>query len=61
MLDCHFRGVKIAIDAKAKTPAPGKQKDFKLYMDTEGVKSAELQALKDEVLAFATSFPHPGK
>ncbi|GMH42535.1 hypothetical protein BSKO_10454 [Bryopsis sp. KO-2023] len=58
--DLIDRGVQIAIDGQSKTPEPAKQKDFKLYMDSEGVKRDDVKALKEEVLTFSTSFPMPG-
>ncbi len=51
---------QIAKDVSAKTPAPGKLKEFKEYLEKEGSKRADVQALKQEVEALATSFPMPG-
>jgi len=54
------RAVQISKDCAAKTPAPGKLKEFKLYVEEEGRKRSDVQALKQEVEALATSFPMPG-
>lgn len=54
------RGVKIAIEGKANTPEPGKQKDFKDYMNSLADTSQAIQDLKKEVLEFSSSFPLPG-
>mmetsp|Transcript_29782 Transcript_29782/g.75857 ORF Transcript_29782/g.75857 Transcript_29782/m.75857 type:complete len:495 (-) Transcript_29782:603-2087(-) len=54
------RAVKIAKECAAKTPAPAKLKEFKEYVEVEGRKRADLQALKVEVEALANSFPMPG-
>jgi glycine hydroxymethyltransferase len=52
--------VQIAIDCKAKTPAPGKLKEFKAYLASEGASRADIKALAEEVQAQATAFPMPG-
>lgn len=54
------RAIVIAKDLQAKTPAPGKLKDFKEYAEKEGAARADLQALKAEVAAMSNSFPMPG-
>lgn len=54
------RAIRIAVDLKAKTPAPGKLKEFNAYLANEGRKRADLQALRQEVHDFAASFPMPG-
>jgi hypothetical protein len=45
---------------QAQTPAPGKLKEFKQYLETEGASRADVQALRAEVEALAGSFPMPG-
>lgn len=52
------RGVKIALDCKAKTPGSGKMKEFKQYLADN--KREDIEKLKEEVQAFAKSFPMPG-
>eukprot|EP00775_Hariotina_reticulata_P013285 gene13285-13416_t len=54
------RAVKIAQDCQAKTPAPGKLKEFKAYLDSEGAGRQDIAQLRQEVEALATSFPMPG-
>lgn len=54
------RAVKIAKDCQAKTPAPGKLKEFKAYMASEGEQRQDIAQLRQEVEALATSFPMPG-
>jgi len=54
------RAVKIAQDLKAKTPAPGKMKDFNAYLAAEGRNREDLKALAKEVHDFAGQFPMPG-
>lgn len=58
--DFIHRGVQIAKDCAAKTPAPGKLKEFKAYLDAEGAARADVQALATEVKELASSFPMPG-
>ena len=58
--DLIHRGIQIAIDCKAQTPAPGKLADFRAYMAAEGESRQDIAALRDEVEAFAGSFPMPG-
>eukprot|EP00803_Ostreobium_quekettii_P006972 evm.model.scf_1260EXC.4 EVM.evm.TU.scf_1260EXC.4 scf_1260EXC:16723-20530(-) len=52
------RGTKIALAAKAATPAPGKLKDFKEYL--AAANREDVQQLRQDVQAFARSFPMPG-
>jgi glycine hydroxymethyltransferase len=47
-------------DCKAKTPAPGKLKDFSQYLAAEAAAREDVQQLKAEVHAFASSFAMPG-
>jgi glycine hydroxymethyltransferase len=54
------RAVKIAKDCQAKTPAPGKLKEFKAYMESEGASRQDIAQLRQEVEELATSFPMPG-
>ncbi|KAF6259350.1 serine hydroxymethyltransferase 3 [Scenedesmus sp. NREL 46B-D3] len=54
------RAVKIAKDCQAKTPAPGKLKEFKAYMASEGQQRQDVAQLRQEVEALASSFPMPG-
>jgi len=54
------RGVKIALELKASTPAPGKLKDFSAHANSAGANMDQVEQLKTEVEAFATSFPMPG-
>ena len=56
--DLIDRGIKIAVDLKAKTPEPGKLKDFKAFVSSSPVP--EVEALKKDVHDFALSFPMPG-
>jgi glycine hydroxymethyltransferase len=55
-----FCAVQIGKDCAAKTPAPAKLKEFKEYVEKEGKKRADIQALRQEVEAMANSFPMPG-
>ena len=52
--------MQAALDIKAKTPAPGKLKDFAEYLATEGASRQDIVQLRSEVEAFASSFPMPG-
>lgn len=54
------RGVKIALDLKASTPAPAKLKDYIAYANDVGAGRDDVKQLKAEVEAFAGSFPMPG-
>lgn len=45
---------------QAKTPAPGKLKEFKAYLEAEGPKRQDIKQLREEVEALASSFPMPG-
>jgi glycine hydroxymethyltransferase len=54
------RGVKIALELKASTPAPGKLKDFSAHANSVGANMDQVKQLKAEVEAFASSFPMPG-
>lgn len=47
-------------DCKAKTPAPGKLKEFGAYLAAEGAARDDVRALQKEVHDFAASFPMPG-
>lgn len=53
------RGIKIAIDLKASTPAPGKLKEFAAHT-AEAEHRSDVTQLREEVEAFARSFPMPG-
>jgi len=52
------RGIQIAADCKAKTPAPGKLADFVKYVDS--ASREDISKLCKEVNDFASSFPMPG-
>jgi len=56
----HFidRGIEIAVDVKARTPQPGKLKDFKAFVKSNTFD--DLEDLKKDVQNFALSFPMPG-
>lgn len=54
------RAVDIAKDCQAKTPAPGKLKEFKAYLAGEGAQRADIKQLREEVEALASAFPMPG-
>ena len=54
------RGVKIALDLKASTPAPGKLKDYTAHANSVGAAREDVKQLRAEVEAFASSFPMPG-
>eukprot|EP00878_Enallax_costatus_P009414 GHUV01009839.1.p1 GENE.GHUV01009839.1~~GHUV01009839.1.p1 ORF type:complete len:329 (+),score=91.89 GHUV01009839.1:1305-2291(+) len=54
------RAVKIAKECQANTPAPGKLKDFKAYLQTEGGARQDVAQLRQEVESMASSFPMPG-
>lgn len=54
------KAVKIAKDCQQKTPAPGKLKEFKAYLDGEGGSRQDIKQLREEVEALANSFPMPG-
>ena len=58
--DLIHRGIQIAQECKDATPAPGKLADFRAYMASEGEARQDIAALRDEVEAFAGSFPMPG-
>jgi glycine hydroxymethyltransferase len=47
-------------DCKAKTPAPGKLKEFQAYLASEGGARQDVQQLKAEVHEFASGFDMPG-
>lgn len=53
------RGVKIALDLKASTPAPGKLKEFTAHAEAAHDRQ-DVAQLREEVEAFARSFPMPG-
>ena len=52
------RGISIAIDLKARTPEPGKLKDFKAFLASNSFP--EIEQLQKDVNDFALSFPMPG-
>ncbi|KAI8467850.1 MAG: serine hydroxymethyltransferase 3 [Monoraphidium minutum] len=54
------RAVDIAKDCQAQTPAPGKLKEFKAYLEGEGGQRKDIRKLKEEVEALASAFPMPG-
>ncbi|KAK9814242.1 hypothetical protein WJX72_002776 [[Myrmecia] bisecta] len=54
------RGIKLAQDLKKTTPEPGKLKDFSKYLAEVGSQREDVQALKEDVETFASSFPMPG-
>lgn len=54
------RGVKIALDLKASTPAPAKLKDYIGHANGVGAARDDVKQLRAEVEAFAGSFPMPG-
>ena len=54
------RGVKIALDLKASTPAPAKLKEYIAHANGTGAAREDVKQLKKEVEEFATSFPMPG-
>jgi glycine hydroxymethyltransferase len=54
------RAVEIAKDCRDNTPAPGKLKEFKQYLATEGEQREDIKQLRKEVQDLATSFPMPG-
>ena len=54
------RGVQIAKAIKEETPEPAKLKDFVAFANSEGPSRNDVQALRDEVEAFASGFPMPG-
>lgn len=58
----HFidRAVQIAKNIKEMTPEPAKLKDFVAFANSEGPNRPDVQALKEEVEAFASQFPMPG-
>ncbi|KAG2431513.1 hypothetical protein HXX76_009527 [Chlamydomonas incerta] len=58
--DFIHRAITIAKDCQAKTPAPGKLKEFKEYLEGAGAARPDVAALRSEVEALATSFPMPG-
>lgn len=53
------RGVKIAIDLKNSTPEPGKLKEFTAHAEAAHDRQ-DVRQLREEVQAFARSFPMPG-
>ncbi|GLI60175.1 hypothetical protein VaNZ11_002238 [Volvox africanus] len=58
--DFIHRAIQIAKDCQAKTPAPGKLKEFKEYVEGTGASRPDILALRGEVEALAQSFPMPG-
>ncbi|KAG2429396.1 hypothetical protein HYH02_014053 [Chlamydomonas schloesseri] len=58
--DFIHRAIAIAKDCQAKTPAPGKLKEFKEYLEGAGAARPDIAALRAEVEALASSFPMPG-
>lgn len=54
------RGVKLAQDFQANTPAPAKMKDFNAYLQNVGSKRPDVLALKAEIEEFSSAFPMPG-
>ncbi|KXZ45731.1 hypothetical protein GPECTOR_51g717 [Gonium pectorale] len=58
--DFIHRAIVIAKDCQAKTPAPGKLKEFKEYVEGPGAARSDISALRAEVEALAQSFPMPG-
>ncbi|GIM06818.1 hypothetical protein Vretimale_11062 [Volvox reticuliferus] len=58
--DFIHRAIQIAKDCQAKTPAPGKLKEFKEYVEGTGASRPDIVALRGEVEALAQSFPMPG-
>jgi len=53
------RGVKIALDLKNSTPEPGKLKEFTAHAEAAHDRQ-DVRQLREEVQAFARSFPMPG-
>ncbi|GIL59204.1 hypothetical protein Vafri_13895 [Volvox africanus] len=58
--DFIHRAIQIAKDCQARTPAPGKLKEFKEYVEGTGASRPDILALRNEVEALAQSFPMPG-
>ena len=58
--DLLHRGIQVALDCKAQTPAPGKLKEFGQYLAAEGAGRQDVQLLRQEVHAFACAFAMPG-
>ncbi|KAL4452492.1 hypothetical protein ABPG75_008154 [Micractinium tetrahymenae] len=58
--DFLHRGIQIAQDCKAQTPAPGKLKEYGAYLAAEGAARQDVQQLAQEVHDFACSFGMPG-
>lgn len=54
------RGVEIAKACQASTPAPGKMKEFKAYIEAQGEQRADVVQLRQDVQELASSFPMPG-
>lgn len=54
------RAIKIALEFKAGTPAPGKLKDFSDYVAAVAPNRQDIKQLREEVENFAQSFPMPG-
>ena len=57
--DLVDRGVRIAVDLKAKTPGEAKLKDFMAFVGN-GSNFPEITQLRDDVHAMAGGFPMPG-
>ena len=58
--DFLHRGIQIAQDCKAQTPAPGKLKEFAAYLAGPGAGRDDIKQLAKEVHDFAASFAMPG-
>lgn len=60
--DFLHRGVQIALELKASTPAPAKMKEFRAYL-AEQVAGGHsgIEALRRDVQELAEAFPMPGK
>ena len=58
--DLIHRAVLIAKDCVSKVPAGSKLKEYKEYVEKEGRGREDVKKLKEEVEAWANSFPMPG-
>ena len=58
--DFIHRAVIIAKDCQSKLPSGSKLKEFKELVEGEGRNRPDVKALKEEVEAWASTFPMPG-
>eukprot|EP00892_Ulva_mutabilis_P009226 jgi/Ulvmu1/6676/UM030_0007.1 len=60
--DLLHRGIEIALELKASTPAPAKMKEFRAHLAEQAAgRHSGIAALRQDVQELAEAFPMPGK